>query len=134
MEDNNLEVNSDAMLKGYFEEEGSYNAVKSYIRNKNNTTPDAFLAGNDLSAIGAIKALESEGFNIPDDISVMGFDDIEIAQYYDPSLTTIRNPIARKGVLAVQQLVDLIDNDAEGKKYKLSGEIVARESTSARTD
>jgi len=134
MEDNNLEVSSDTMPKGYFEEEDSYNAVKSYIRNKKNLTPDAFLAGNDLSAIGAIKALESGGYRVPDDISVMGFDDIEIAKYYDPALTTVRNPIARKGVLAVQQLVDLIDNDAEGKKHKLSGEIIARESTSARTN
>jgi len=134
MEDSGLEVNSETMLKGYFEEESSYNAVKAYIRNNRKDTPDAFLAGNDLSAIGAIKALKSEGYRIPEDISVMGFDDIEIAKYYDPPLTTVRNQIAKKGVLAVEHLVDLIDNNAEGQKYKLSSEIISRNSTSVRTN
>ncbi|MGX1195422.1 DNA-binding LacI/PurR family transcriptional regulator [Metabacillus sp. SLBN-84] len=95
-----LEFHEDHRLVGYFEEEASYSAVKSYVRN-GKRLPDAFFAANDLSAIGAIKALKSEGLVVPDDISVIGFDDIDISGFFNPPITTVNNPIARQGLLAV---------------------------------
>ena len=128
-----VEPKSEYIIRGFYEKEAGYNAVRSFINQHPREIPDAFLAGNDLSAIGAIEALEAEGLRVPKDISVMGFDDIEIAQYYNPKLTTVRNQISRQGILAVQHAIELINNESEGKVYKLPGKIIGRDSTSIRT-
>lgn len=133
LEEHGISMNTDYLIRGYYEKEASYNAVKTYIRQFSGDIPDAFLAGNDLSAIGAIEALESEGLEVPKDVSVIGFDDIEIAQYYKPSLTTVRNPIARQGILAVQNVVEMIDGTSKGKIHKLQSKIIGRDSTGIRT-
>jgi|SRR5699024_6963609 len=125
--------NPDYIIRGYYEKEAAYNAVKNFIHQFPGDIPDAFLAANDLSAIGCIEALESEGLRVPKDVSVIGFDDIEIAKYHKPNLTTIRNPIARQGVLAVQNVVEMIDGTDEGKTHKLQSKIIGRDSTSVRT-
>ncbi|MGE7055161.1 substrate-binding domain-containing protein, partial [Paenibacillus glucanolyticus] len=88
-----------------------------------------FLAGNDVSAIGCIKALKSLGYEVPQDISVVGFDDIDIAQYFTPPLSTVRNQIARQGILVVDHLVRMIQKKEKGKIQKLPGELVVRGSS-----
>ena len=90
----------------------------------------ALFAYNDISAIGAIRAIQEVGLRVPQDISVMGFDDIPGANFYSPSLTTVRQPLSRMGEVAAQALLDRI----EGKKEYLSEiaiepELVVREST-----
>lgn len=127
--DYDLAADPDYILQGYFEEEGSYNAVRQFARQHPDKFPDAFLAGNDLSALGCIRALRSLGYQVPDDISVMGFDDIDIAAYYTPPLTTVRNPIARQGIMAVEQLVGIIEGGEAGSLQKLGGELIVRGST-----
>jgi len=127
-----VEPNPNYIIRGFYEKEGGYNAVRSFINQHPRDIPDAILAGNDLSAIGAIEALEAEGLRVPDDVNVMGFDDIEIAQYYNPKLTTVRNQISRQGILAVQHAIELINEESEGKVYKLPGKIIGRESTSVQ--
>ncbi len=123
-------LNSDEMpvLSGLFEEEASYNAVKSYLHYADEPAT-AFLAGNDLSAIGAMKAIVSLGYKVAEDFSVMGFDDIEISQYFRPALTTVRNPIARQGILAVDELLAMINGRVGGTEQVLDGELVIRDST-----
>lgn len=133
LEDHGIRMNPDYIIRGFYEKEGGYNAVKSYIRQFPGDIPDAFLAANDLSAIGCMDALESEGLRVPKDVSVMGFDDIEIAEYHKPSLSTVRNPIARQGVLAVQNVVEMIDETDKGKIHKLQSKIIGRDSTGVRT-
>ena len=123
----NIPVNDKLILQGAFDEECSYNAVKYYIKN-HTSLPDAFLAGNDLSAIGCIKAIQSEGYSVPEDVSVMGFDDIDIAQYFSPSLTTVNNPIRRQGIIAIETLVHMIEGKEQGSIKKLSGKLVIRQS------
>lgn len=124
-----LEFHEDHRLVGYFEEEASYSAVKSYVRN-GKRLPDAFFAANDLSAIGAIKALKSEGLVVPDDISVIGFDDIDISGFFNPPITTVNNPIARQGLLAVNRLLAMIQKKDSGRLDKLEGTLVVRNSCS----
>jgi len=90
----------------------------------------ALFAYNDVSAIGAIRALQEEGLRVPQDVSVMGFDDIPGAAFHMPSLTTVRQPLNRMGEVAAQSLLERI----EGKKDYLSDiaiepELVVREST-----
>ncbi|MBS5933135.1 MAG: LacI family DNA-binding transcriptional regulator [Clostridiales bacterium] len=124
----NLPVEEKFILKGAFEEEYTYNTIKTILKFHSSDLPDAFLAGNDLSAIGCIKALQSDGFQVPEDFSVMGFDDIDIAQYFTPSLTTVRNPIARQGTLAIDTLVDMIEEKEQGTIVKLEGNLIIRNS------
>jgi len=124
-----LPVDEDYIIQGYFEEEATYSAIKSFIHKHPGKLPDAFLAGNDLSAIGCIQALKSHGYEVPSDISVVGFDDIDIAPYYSPPLTTVRNQIARQGILAVTQLVNMIKGQEQGIAQKLSGELIVRGSS-----
>ncbi len=132
LREHQLLVDDDYVLQGYFEEEGAYNAIKSFLHMHPDKLPDAFLAGNDLSAIGCIRALKSHGFDVPSDISVVGFDDIDIAQYFTPPLTTVRNQIARQGVLAIDHLVRMIQKKEQGKKQKLAGELIVRGSSQVK--
>lgn len=133
LKDNGIKPNPDYIIRGFYVKEGGYNAVKEFIREYPGDIPDAFLAGNDLSAIGCIEALESEGLRVPEDISVMGFDDIQIAQYHEPSLSTVRNSIARQGVLSVQHVINMIEGKETGKIQKLPGKIIGRDSSVIRT-
>jgi DNA-binding LacI/PurR family transcriptional regulator len=122
-----LTFSEDHRLIGYFEEEASFNAVKAYIKS-GKILPDAFFASNDLSAIGCIKAIKSEGLLVPDDISVIGFDDIDISEFYEPPITTVNNPIVRQGKLAVDSLIGIIQGKEEGKLEKLEGTLIVRKS------
>lgn len=90
----------------------------------------ALFAYNDISAIGAIRALQEQGLRVPQDVSVMGFDDIPGAAFHSPSLTTVRQPLNRMGEVAAQSLLERI----EGKKdypaeIAIEPELAVREST-----
>src|ERR1700739_2588742 len=90
----------------------------------------ALFAYNDISAIGAIRAIQEQGLSVPQDISVVGFDDIPGAAFNTPSLTTVRQPLNRMGEVAAQSLLERI----EGKKdypneIAIDPELVVREST-----
>lgn len=128
-----IPVDEDLILQGAFEEEYTYNTLKMFIRFHAEKMPDAFLAGNDLSAIGCIKLLIIEGYRVPEDVSVMGFDDIDIAQYFSPPLTTVKNPIARQGMEAVDTLIKLIEGKQEGSISRLAGNLVVRNSCMLRS-
>ncbi len=99
----------------------------------------ALLCYNDLTAVGAIRGLRAEGREVPHDVSVMGFDDIEIAAYMYPALTTIRQATTEMGRWAVESLYERIAagrepaastaDRASGETRRLPVELVAREST-----
>lgn len=90
----------------------------------------ALFAYNDNSAIGAIWALREAGFRVPEDISVVGFDDIPGAAFANPALTTVRQPLVRMGEIAAQTLVDRIEEKAECVPLiAIEPEFVVREST-----
>jgi DNA-binding LacI/PurR family transcriptional regulator len=90
----------------------------------------ALFAYNDISAIGAIRALQEQGLRVPQDVSVMGFDDIPGAAFNTPTLTTVRQPLARMGQVAAQTLLDRIagKNDYPSE-IAIEPELVVREST-----
>jgi LacI family transcriptional regulator len=70
----------------------------------------AIFAQNDQMAVGAIRALREAGFRVPDDVSIIGFDDIPLASYFDPPLTTLRQPMEELGRQAALLLVKTIQN------------------------
>jgi LacI family transcriptional regulator len=100
----------------------------------------ALFAYNDISAIGAIRAFQEAGLQVPRDVSVVGFDDIPGAAFHYPSLTTVRQPLRRMGEIAVETLVARIDGEhVDGERIDrekdwqreiaVQPEIVVREST-----
>jgi len=90
----------------------------------------ALLAYNDISAIGAIRAFQEAGLKVPEDISVVGFDDVPAAEFNHPSLTTVRQPLERMGQIAVEVLIARIEDQGEARQeVAVQPEIVVREST-----
>ncbi len=96
-----------------------------------NRTQDftAVYAIADSMAIGACRALAEAGKKIPEDYSVAGFDGLEIGEYYNPSLTTIRQPVEEIAKETVDLLFHIIQKNGGNKQIVLPGELVIREST-----
>lgn len=93
----------------------------------------ALFGYNDISAIGAMRAFQDAGLRVPEDISVIGFDDIASATFCIPSLTTVRQPLVKMGQIAAQTLLDRVDGNAEYvAEIAVEPELVVRNSTSAR--
>jgi LacI family transcriptional regulator len=92
--------------------------------------PTAIFAFNDNLAIGAIQAARARGITVPDDLSIVGFDDLEEAEIVTPALTTVRQPLAEMGRIAVSLLMRLLDNQRlEALHVELGTRLVVRDST-----
>lgn len=111
--------------------EGGYNGVKDFLKKDLQAT--ALFCANDLTAIGAMKAIKEKGLRIPSDLSIISIDDIDTAQYMSPMLTTIRVPMEELGKMTAKILIDRIEN---GKtlpiKVELPFSVITRESCGAK--
>ena len=91
--------------------------------------PTAVLAASDTLAIGALAAARDMGVSVPEDISLAGFDDIEISSYCNPPLTTIRVPAYEIGQIAFRILLDMINNkSSQVQQYSIDTNLIIRES------
>ena len=112
-------------VRGEFKEDGGRQAMLQLL--DLSEPPRAVFAANDLMAIGALDAVRGRGLRVPDDIAVIGFDDIKLASYMEPPLTTVRQAIHELGVLAVQVLLRCIkDPSVEAESTMLPTELVIR--------
>jgi LacI family transcriptional regulator len=92
----------------------------------------ALFCYNDLSAFGAIQAIQNAGMRVPDDVSVVGFDDIKAAAYNNPSLTTVRQPLEAMGEIAARTVLDWIEDESKYvPEIAIEPELVVRKSTAA---
>ena len=101
-----LPVPDGYQITGDFEFSGGFEAMQSLLAQKDR--PQAVFIGNDAMAVGAYQALYQAGLRVPDDIAVVGYDDIELAQYMTPPLTTIHQPKDELGELAIDVLIHRI--------------------------
>jgi DNA-binding LacI/PurR family transcriptional regulator len=129
----NIEFDPDLVLMSeemrLHETELSYEIVREFL--KKGKIPTAFLTVADVFAYGVLRALKDEGYKVPDDISVMGFDNILFSQFTNPLLTTIRQPKRLMGNIAMNLLLDIIENkEIKEKKIIVPTEIIERESVS----
>lgn len=118
------------VLRGDFSEESGYRAGRQLL--SMSERPDALFAANDMMAIGCLFALNEGDLSVPGDIALAGFDDIPIARYVSPPLTTVRVRIAELGELALERLV-LAIGEAGNDKHStqtLRTELVVRSSCS----
>ena len=107
--------------------EQGYEAMTDILESGN--IPTAVFCGNDITAIGAIRAIEEKGFSIPDETSIISIDDVDMAVYIKPSLSTIHVPKIELGKFAVKLLIDKIETAREiPVKVELPFELVIRES------
>ena len=122
------DIDQSLIAEGDFTEAGGYYAMKKLITAK----PDAVFAASDLMVIGAMRAVREAKLKIPEDVAFVGFDDVAIATYADPQLTTIRQPIARFGFNAVEILIDLIENGIKpARRIIMETELIIRDSCGA---
>lgn len=91
--------------------------------------PTALLCASDELAFGALQAVRDAGLTVPNDISVTGFDDVPAAEYADPPLTTVRQPLADKGRRAGELALRLLDGENAGRPIRLAVKLVSRAST-----
>ncbi len=108
-----LPVEDQWIISGGFQEERGYEAMKKLLSLPVEKYPEAVVAVNDPSAIGAIKAIKEEGLSIPDDIAIVGFTDDIRAPLLDVPLTTIHQPAYEVGKQAAQKLIQTIENESE---------------------
>jgi LacI family transcriptional regulator len=114
------------IIESDFSESGGYYATQRLISQK----PDAIFAASDNLAIGVLRALHYAGIKVPDDVAVIGFDDIPIASRTNPPLTTVRQPIPQLGSTAADTLIDIIERPAEHpRRIVLPAELVIRSTT-----
>ncbi len=114
---------------GDFTEVSGYTAMKALLP----AEPDAVFSASDIMAVGAIRAIQEAGLRIPQDIAIVGFDDVPLGARSTLQLTTIRQPILKFGIKAVELLLDVIENGAKPtRRLILDTELVIRDSCGAR--
>ncbi|WP_461206808.1 LacI family DNA-binding transcriptional regulator [Clostridium sp. DL1XJH146] len=125
--DSNIDFHEELVVKGDFSVEGGYNAMGKLLTHKQ--LPTAIFCASDHMAFGAIKCAHESGLIVPDDISVIGFDDIPLASMFIPSLSTVKQPIYELGQKAIQTIISEIQSKSKAQNIVLSTEIVIRQST-----
>jgi len=124
-----MEPEEGLIVEGDFTEESGVNGAQTLLAN----FPTAIIAANDMTAIGALKAVKKSGKSVPEDIAIVGFDDVASATAVEPPLTTVRQPIRELGRQATSALHQLIheSNPGDGSLRRdfLETELVVRSST-----
>lgn len=134
LKDKNVKINEDLSVfceKSLLTIDDGFNAINDLLDKLDDKNyPTAIFAINDELAIGALKAVHNRGLSVPEDISVAGFDDIEMAKYTMPPLTTVKIYKREMGRLTGNRLIELIkEENTKPVKSIVSGKIIIREST-----
>ncbi|GAA1435162.1 LacI family DNA-binding transcriptional regulator [Microlunatus lacustris] len=123
-----VEVDPALIRHGTFHHRGGYEAARELFELPD--PPTAIFAGSDEQAFGVAEAARVTGRRIPEDLSVVGFDDLPISRWFSPPLTTVRQPLAEMGRTAAAMLTSMIDGrEPHGRQVELATELVVRSST-----
>ncbi len=121
------------IVPGHFSVEGGKEAVRRLL--ERHPDVDGIFAGNDLMAIGALKALQRMGIKVPDQVSICGFDGVEMTEWTEPELTTVAQPIYEMGAGATRYLIDRVRGKTEPKAVAGAGRpLIQRGSTRRGAD
>jgi LacI family transcriptional regulator len=127
----NIAFTPELVANGYFEQQEGYVAAQTLLNLPQ--PPTAIFAANDASAIGAVEAIRSHGLSIPEDVSVVGFDDIPQAASLYPALTTVRQPLSDMGRAATRLLLKYIEDPTlPNERIVLPTELIVRASCSEK--
>lgn len=122
-----IPIKHEYSVKGQYDMESGFQAMERLLALPN--TPTAVFCSNDDMAIGAMNAIFAKGMRVPDDISVIGFDDIGFSQYITPRLSTVKRPVEKISVLGAKKLLKLISTpDTKAEKIFENTEFMVRDS------
>lgn len=127
MVENKIQINEEYMVSGEYNIQSGYEAMKKLL--ELSKIPTAVFCSNDDMAVGAMRAIIETGRRVPEDISIIGFDDSEYCNYVTPALTTIRKPVREVSIKGALKLLDLIEKrNFNGDKVYINTELVVRQS------
>jgi DNA-binding LacI/PurR family transcriptional regulator len=126
LETHNIPFDPALVVVGGFDEEQAFTSIQKMLAD--GIEFDAVFAGDDDASIGVYRALKMSNRVIPDDVAVVGFDDVQFSRYISPALTTIRAPIEEVGREAVRQLIRLLNGEQTQSLVLMRTELVIRES------
>ncbi len=127
--DNNIPLKDENVLYGEYDVETAYNVTKNFLSQHKDIT--ALFAISDMMAMGAAKAVADLGLRIGTDISIMGFDGMDVAKYYEPTITTIKQPKDEMSRISVELLLGLMNGETKNQQVVLDVELVEGNSTKA---
>jgi LacI family transcriptional regulator len=128
LESAGVEVEPALIRNGNFHHIGGYQAARELFELPD--PPTAIFAGSDEQAFGVAEAARVTGRRLPEDLSVVGFDDLPISRWVSPPLTTVRQPLAEMGRTAAEMLLTMIDRrEPHGRQVELATELIVRSST-----
>jgi DNA-binding LacI/PurR family transcriptional regulator len=126
LESHGIPFDPELVVPGEFDEEQAFAAMQQLLLDS--VDFDAVFSGDDDAAIGVYRALKMANRIIPDDVAVVGFDDVQFSRYISPALTTVRAPIEEVGREAVRQLIRLLNGEQAQSLVLMRTELVIRES------
>jgi DNA-binding LacI/PurR family transcriptional regulator len=130
---NGIPFDENLVLNGDFEREIAYAAMNQVLDREAPLAFDSVFTGDDDAAIGVLKSLHEHGIRIPEDVAVVGFDDLGFAPFLNPPLTTVRAPTEKVGKIATERLFELLENHPTNEVLILPTEIVFRRSCGCGT-
>lgn len=124
---NKLQIYDEYMVRGEYSKESGYCQMKKLLALSN--VPTAVFCSNDEMAVGAMKAIFEAGLNVPDDISIIGFDDSLICKYVTPELTSVKKPTKEFSIKGADILLKIIEGqDIKGERVYMNTDLVIRNS------
>ncbi len=128
LRENGVELNPDYIVELSTTMNSAYLDMLDYLSN-HPVLPTAYFADNDVIALGAMKALQEKGYRIPEDISIIGFDDLPFCDISSPRLTSLRVPKQEMGRIAVRKIIDMIRKEDEVRtKTQICTDFIERDS------
>ncbi|MDY2630408.1 MAG: LacI family DNA-binding transcriptional regulator [Clostridium sp.] len=129
LNDNGIQFNKEYRILGNYNYRGAYDKTIKFLEDHNEVT--AIFAISDIMAVGCAKAIKDKGLVVGKDISIMGFDGMDISEFYNPTITTVIQPKVEMAKISVDLLLDLMANKTENKHIILNTELIIRESTNS---
>jgi LacI family transcriptional regulator, galactose operon repressor len=125
---NGIPFDEKLVLNGEFERDIAFQVLNDFLSNGKRVAFDAVFTGDDDAAIGVLKALHLHSYRIPEDVAVIGFDDLGFAPFLNPPLTTVRAPTESVGRIAAERLFELLESQPSNGAVILPTEIILRRS------
>jgi LacI family transcriptional regulator len=124
-----IRIAAELMVEGFYSESAAYHAMLHLLGIPD--PPTAVFAASDIMASGALRAIRHRGLHVPEDIAVVGYNDLPLASYTTPSLTTVHQPAGTMGAEAVKLLTQHIKDQRRVESVRVAGRLVVRESSGA---
>jgi DNA-binding LacI/PurR family transcriptional regulator len=131
---NDIAFDENLILNGEFERDIAFQVLSDFLSNGRQVAFDAVFTGDDDAAIGVLRALHKHGYRIPEDIVVVGFDDLGFASFLNPPLTTVRAPTESVARIATERLFDILENKPSDGAVILPTEIIFRQSCGCQVE